>query len=33
MVKAGILLDVVCAVVIIAFMWLLGPWLLGMVVK
>jgi sodium-dependent dicarboxylate transporter 2/3/5 len=33
MMRAGILLDVVCAVVIIAFMWLLGPWLLEMVVK
>lgn len=33
MMKAGILLDVVCAGVIIAFTWLLGPWLLETVVK
>ena len=33
MMRAGILLDVICAVVIVCAMWTLGPWLLEMVVK
>lgn len=33
MMKAGILLDVICAVVIAGAMWSFGPWMLEMVVK
>lgn len=33
MIHAGIWLDVICAVAVVAFMWLLGPWLLAIVVK
>lgn len=33
MIRAGILMDLICAAVISGAMWALGPWALGMVVK